>query len=800
MYLFDIERNFIIEIDENDNNEIENLIDKLYYQKFRPLIKEDVENDKNVSNKLLEKIKADGFDKINSETKEKLSKISSKIPLYDAYSENIYLIKKHNVYFRVTHQFYRFPEESLLEKIKKEKDDLMKMIELNKKDEKLLMRKMKKWNLIITFMGYFDLNILFETYVKVFYKYSKFVGKEITVCKNPSFLPQFTHIKPYLTRSEVINSALNFGIVLPEDYIESEKVNDLCKKIIKYQINANVLLEHQHHIINSNNLGLVQYYTLQGSFFMNQYLRSMTSYHQQNEYLESIIRPMWDLVLNAPSFDKSYVFYRFVGRDDYLKSLKLGEIFVEKGFMSTTRDPFYRADLYKFGFILLKIKVPANKVGVALCLETISHFPEEQEIIFPPNTKFKLVARDENCEYYHTDINFTSKIKTRYEFEWVENDPIKFNRIVKYIDNNPQTKLPLDFLKIRQTSSITLLEKIKYFDNTYVNEMGQFDVKIGDKNITVLTEWFDSTGAYKDYYAIETNMGYAMYSIYKGYILFYIELGETKEGKQMHLNYFVKYSSIDPSKVIGNENLIKFFSSIAHYFDIYTVILYASYLNCGTELIQSGGVRQRGFEGNTEKITNGSINKFINKKKISDESNQEDKFFGLIGGSYCNDIYQYLLDGTKMYSDTDILNVELQPKFSYHDLNYLKSVSPTEILLKEDPDEIYQLYDKYYKYLKRPKINTITDFYLWLIEENRCYLLDTFIDKIDRILGKNNPFKNDMYILDSATYLYNRKHIQSYPTNMSITPTLKRPSSKKIDLNGILKNETFDQFDEFRSR
>ena len=67
----------------------------------------------------------------------------------------------------------------------------------------------------------------------------------------------------------------------------------------------------------------------------------------------------------------------------------------------------------------MKVHIPKNKKGVALCLETCSHFPEEQEIIFPPGSQFKLIAKDSDITYYHTDLNFTTKVKTKYEFEWV---------------------------------------------------------------------------------------------------------------------------------------------------------------------------------------------------------------------------------------------------------------------------------------------------------------------------------------------------------------------------------------------
>ena len=103
------------------------------------------------------------------------------------------------------------------------------------------------------------------------------------------------------------------------------------------------------------------------------------------------------------------------------------------------------------------------------------------------------------------------------------------------------------------------------------------------------------------------------------------------------------------------------------------------------------------------------------------------------------------------------------------------------ILLKTDRDELYQLYDKYCK----GKIDSVVEFYLWLIENNKCYLLDIFINKIDKILGENNPFRNDMYILDASTYLYNRKYISSYPINISIAQNVKRSIIKKDIINLI---------------
>ena len=53
-----------------------------------------------------------------------------------------------------------------------------------------------------------------------------------------------------------------------------------------------------------------------------------------------------------------YFLYRFIWDDTFLKKLKTGDKFIDKGFMSTTRDPFYSPGLKSnFGLILVKINL-----------------------------------------------------------------------------------------------------------------------------------------------------------------------------------------------------------------------------------------------------------------------------------------------------------------------------------------------------------------------------------------------------------------------------------------------------------
>ena len=205
--------------------------------------------------------------------------------------------------------------------------------------------------------------------------------------------------------------------------------------------------------------------------------------------------------------------------------------------------------------------------------------------------------------------------------------------------------------------------------------------------------------------------------------------------------------------------------------EIYTTKL-PQYCGCITKenenILQSGGVNQRSFSGNIKK-----------------ESGETNKILQVYGGSYCNDIYKFLSNGIKRYEIENILNVELRPKFLYDDLNQLNNISPSKILSKVDRDELYQLYDKLF--LPDSKKDTIANFYIWLVENNKCYIIDELVNKLDRLFGDNNPFKNDIYLLDPNTFLYNRKYIKFYPTYSNMNYKLKRDIIKQYnhDFRGI---------------
>lgn len=747
--------------------------------------------------------------------KYKLATNEDVIPLYDVFTSNIYLIQKRNVYTRVIYDNYRFPDKLILDEIKSNQDKRLKKIKLKPelKNDKVFMRKIDKIVLMVEFMNCFDNNKLFDTYINIFYRYAPELANGTYTCLRKSFMPHKSHLKPYYTRDEVIKLGMNMGIILIptnmnyndfKDSLSIEKYQELCTVIQKNDISASILVEHQNYIIKNNMIGLVQYYTLQGSYFMNQYMRGFTKYSHKNDYLENIIKYMWDIVIHSPAFDKDYILYRFIDTDGHLRHLNVGDIYIEKGFTSTTRDPFYRTDLYKFGFILIKIRIPKNKIGVGLCLETLSHFPAEEEIILAPMCNLKLISKDKECEYYHPDEEFVSNVKSRYEFIWIKNGNTMFPKRDNF---NQETKI-IDFLELKTNRSLSLKDKINTFSHTLCDPMNRIKCKIGNNTFYVIAEYYDSSDVYKQMYALKTMDGFSLYSIYDGYILFMIEIGEENGNEQIHVNYFTNYAQFRRNDIMGDDNFIKFIACIANYFNISNVILYADYISCDhtkqiSERKLSRNIKKYNKivtpiidEYNNKNILDNMLNEKLKLKKQrtfvkSDDEIKSDKInikqesdIGTdvlddlyAGGRYCVDYYIYLKHNIKRYSDTINLNVELQPKFSYVDIDLLKTTSPDIMLKKTDRDEVYQFYNKNYKLETTNQKHNIADFYIWMIE-NKCYLIDIFVSKLDRIYKNNNPFKTDYYVFDVTGYLYNRNLISVY----------NRYIKMNIDIDRVLTN------------
>tara|TARA_S200000501_G_C20637954_1_gene661902 strand:- start:121 stop:867 length:747 start_codon:yes stop_codon:yes gene_type:complete len=236
-----------------------------------------------------------------------------------------------------------------------------------------------------------------------------------------------------------------------------------------------------------------------------------------------------------------------------------------------------------------------------------------------------------------------------------------------------------------------------------------------------------------------------MYTIYKNYILFFIEIGEDNNGSYMMVDYFFRFSTKSNLSNIEKKDYIIFLSSIGHYFGIDNIILYCDYYSCS--------------------LKDSTLN--VNKKNKMRE------------GNYCKDFYIYLKYG-KDHVPYNISKIkELKPYFSWGLLDLLKNIDYNKVLSNKDNDELYQIYQEFSKLYN--KKNSIADFYVWIVE-NYCYLLNILIKKFDRIFNKKNPFNNDFYLLDYNSFLYNNNYIDFIPT-IKKNNYLKINSDKKNPMN-----------------
>src|SRR5579872_3507488 len=87
------------------------------------------------------------------------------IPLYDAFTSNIYIVQKRNVYIRVTNHDYRFPDELIMGSVETSREKKLKKLKKypELKNDKVFLRTIHKIDLMIEFMNQFDKNILFDT-------------------------------------------------------------------------------------------------------------------------------------------------------------------------------------------------------------------------------------------------------------------------------------------------------------------------------------------------------------------------------------------------------------------------------------------------------------------------------------------------------------------------------------------------------------------------------------------------------------------------------------------------------------
>ena len=521
--------------------------------------------------KITEKIINDIFThklKLNkTNDKLKLSKYKELIPMYDIYTQQIYPISKKLLYTKLMDYHFRFISPEVVGWINNLYDKYVERLKVAQDDSKIQMTIfLEKMKNMLEIIDNYDIDILVMTSYKVLYQYS--TGIIISICKRNSFNQYIKYLNPYYTKNELIKLGLNMGYKnLDLDNIVENTYFEICKSISNNDVSFGCIQRHSLKIIKNNTISSLTFYSFIGASLLNKFLRNHTSCII-NKFYHKLLLNIINTIKQAPPLDNDYQMYRFIANDDFLSDLKVGDIFVDLGFTSTTRDPFYNPGLAgDFGLILIKINLKRDIPGIGLFIEHFSLFAKEEEFLLPPMTKLKLISKNDTFKYYHTDERFEKKIYKKYEFELVS---VNYDWIDKICieKSEIQTFNYDDFI-----NTYTFINKLDLFQK-FKNLSNDFNqIKINDFIFYIF--FYDSTRSYSRYYYNKIEKGLSLFYFDKNnYPALSIELG-----KELVINFLNTQYFYNEKEIIDEKKLIELITDIGLLFHYKKAKIFHNYMN-----------------------------------------------------------------------------------------------------------------------------------------------------------------------------------------------------------------------------
>jgi hypothetical protein len=697
-------------------------------------------------------VKSTKLEEFVLEQKDNLSRLSYKIPLFDYATKNIYLIVAEDVFVKVSMFNYRFPDNRIIDLLQ---NTIKELHNIKFPNAEWVNQYIKKINKNINFLSNFNLILLKETFKDVFLNTNP-ISRELTSCIKPSYLPYQNYQSPYYTKSELVSMALNLNLIelsetKPWSYSSSE-LKKICNSLSEYEIKTQMLIFNQLYILYNNAKSYVQYYSLFGSYYFNSYLRNINS--TTDPELDTHIDNILQIIKKAPQFDSDYEVYRFIESDDYLGDLKIGDIFNERSFISTTRNPFYSMKDNVFGFIILKIKLKKGIPGIALLIESYSNYPHEQEVLLPPS-KLKLVSINSDFKYYHWNKLAERKIIKKYVFEYVET--ISYD-IKDYTSNYLKFDgfiLEIDFFK--QSYGKNKSESMYNFFNslTKVNLRRFFYSKIGQTTYKFSAYFLTQNKVYSKFFFLQKSddenrlLGDEIYLTIQnpsnGEIELIIEIRNI-----ISINYYHRYSGLKNN--INDDDLLYWLSGLAKSLNISTIIIhgnYSSYAHIVEKILSKSNFDQDILLSDFKTIQN-----------IDNPDSNLLNLYTADINTYCIDLVEYIFEKKKRFNKKSYVS----RRVPFHLIDKLNDVNFEKLYQKYGAKEhVYEELYRVFLKLYNPSMSVI-DFYK-IIHNLYPYMISNLHNLIVLSLPRSSILPwHFYYIFKPFEYLFEKDLIPFIPT------------------------------------
>jgi hypothetical protein len=478
--------------------------------------------------------------KLDKKEISKMIKDKDSLPMYDIINNTIILIPESKIYYNFNKNYLRILDNSILRKLNIK-------ISINEKEIKN------------------------RFYTKIFEQHPK-LGKEITFCEKKSFLYFINYNNnPYYTSSELQKKNIFFNINLKDN-------KKICDKLQGIELSKKDLQNSYDFLVKSKYDKIVKYYTFVGASNINEYLRENIEYVDSID--KSIILKLDNAIKESPKINKDIVVFRFLSDDTFLNLEMKNKVFIEKGFMSTTRNPMMKHAQLNFGNIIMRIFISKKYSNNYLSVESLSLFPDEQEIILDRGSKLKLKK-----------IHSIDNIKI-YDFDYIG--------ISKKIDLN--TNDNINIIDLKYFTNNQNLNSLYNDWNSYYNLI---NLKIDDKEYLFKFGYLEDDPVLNKFYHFDNNILYMYLLSEEGDIDLFIEI----TNDSIFINNFFKY--------FGYKNN----TSINDYMKIYKKLIGMLSLSFNIDNVFINSMQISGYLLKKETYSNNQIcidyyNYLMNTKKI----------------------------------------------------------------------------------------------------------------------------------------------------------------------------------------